>query len=155
MKKSRKSLRISHALAVHGKEEEDKILKVLREKRTIMGREILEFEERVAKLFGKKYGIMVNSGSSANLLAIELINLPKGSEVITPILTFSTTISPLIQKGLIPVFVDVVLGKYFIDVDKVEKAISKKTKALMIPMLMGNVPNMEKLAKIAKKYKLI
>lgn len=148
------SLRVSHALAIHGKSEEERILKVLREHRTIMGREVEEFEKRVAKIFGKKYGIMVNSGSSANLLAVELLNLPPGSEVITPILTFATTVAPLIQKGLVPVFVDVVEGQYFIDVDKIEEAISKKTKALMIPLLMGNVPNMEKLSKIAKKYNL-
>lgn len=149
------TLRISHALAIHGKEEEERVLRVLREHRTIMGRETQEFEKRIAKLFGKKYGIMVNSGSSANLLAIELMNLPKGSEVITPILTFATTIAPLIQKGLIPVFVDVVEGRYTIDEDKIEAAISKKTKALMIPTLMGNLPNLEKIRRIAKKHKLI
>ena len=148
-------LRISHALALHGKEEEERVLKVLRERRTMMGRETTEFENRVAKLFGKKYGVMVNSGSSANLLAIELINLPKGSEVITPILTFATTVAPLVQKGLIPVFVDVVEGKYTIDEEQVEAAISKKTKALMIPTLMGNLPDLERLQKIAKKYNLL
>lgn len=148
------SLRISHALAVHGKEEEERVLQVLREHRTIMGQEIEEFESRVAKIFGKKYGIMVNSGSSANLLAVELLSLPPGSEVITPILTFSTTVAPLVQKGLVPVFIDVIEGEYLIDVDKIESAISKKTKALMIPMLMGNIPDMKKLSKIVKKYSL-
>ncbi len=150
-----KPLRISHALAVHNKEEEKRVLRVLREHRTIMGRETEEFEKRVAKIFGKKYGIMVNSGSSANLIAVELMNLPKGSEIITPILTFATTVAPLIQKGLVPVFVDVLEGRYVVDADKVEAAISKKTKALMIPILMGNVPDMAKLQKIAKKYNLI
>lgn len=156
MKSSSKTnlLRISHALASHGKEEEEKVLKVLREHRTMMGREVLEFEKRMAKLFEKKYGIMVNSGSSANLLAVELLNLPPGTEVITPILTFSTTIAPLVQKGLVPVFVDVVEGKYTIDEEKVEAAISKNTKALMIPTLMGNLPDLERLRKIAKKYNL-
>lgn len=148
------SLRISTALALHGKEEEERVLKVLREHRSIMGRETEEFERRLAKLFDKKYGIMVNSGSSANLLAVELLNLPPGSEVITPVLTFATTVAPLVQKGLVPVFVDVVDGKYIIDVDKVEAAINKKTKALMIPILMGNVPDLERLQKIAKKYDL-
>lgn len=152
---SKKPLRISHALAVHGKEEELRVLKVLREHRTIMGREVEEFEKRVAKIFKKKYGVMVNSGSSANLLAVEIANLPSGSEVITPILTFATTVAPLVQKGLIPVFIDVIPAKYIIDVEKVEAAISKKTKALMIPILMGNVPDMERLQKIAKKYNLL
>ena len=113
------SLRLTTAIALHGKEEEERVLKVLREHRTIMGREIEEFERRLAKIFEKEYGIMVNSGSSANLLAIELLNLPPGTEVITPILTFSTTVAPLIQKGLVPVFVDVLDGKYVIDADKV------------------------------------
>lgn len=149
------SLRISHALASYNKAEEERVIKVLQEHRTMMGKETAEFENRVAKLFGKKYGIMVNSGSSANLLAIELMNLPKGSEVVTPILTFATTVAPLVQKGLIPVFVDVVEGKYTIDEGKIEAAISKKTKALMVPTLMGNLPNLERLQKIAKKYNLI
>src|SRR3989344_3377289 len=153
-KRQKSPLRISHALASHGREEEKRVLKVLREHRTIIGRETQEFESRVANIFGKKYGIMVNSGSSANLLAIELLNLPRGSEVITPVLTFATTVAPLVQKGLIPVFVDVVEGKYTIDEDKLEAAISKKTKALMVPTLMGNLPNLEKLQKIAKKYNL-
>ena len=114
-KRQKSPLRISHALASHGREEEKRVLKVLREHRTIIGRETQEFESRVANIFGKKYGIMVNSGSSANLLAIELLNLPRGSEVITPVLTFATTVAPLVQKGLIPVFVDVVEGKYTIE----------------------------------------
>ncbi len=147
--------RISHALALHDKKEEKKVLGVLREHRTIMGRETAEFESRIAKLFGKKYGIMVNSGSSANLLAIELLDLDAGSEVITPILTFATTIAPLLQKGLVPVFIDVLEGKYTIDESKIEGAISKKTKALMIPTLMGNMPDLEKIRKIAIKHKLL
>lgn len=155
MTDKKNSIRITTALALHGKEEEERVVSVLREHRTILGRETVEFENRVAKLFGKKYGIMVNSGSSANLLAVELANLPAGSEVITPLLTFSTTIAPLVQKGLIPVFVDVIEGKYVIDADKVEAAITKKTKALVIPLLMGNVPDLEKLSKIAKKHSLI
>lgn len=155
VKVKNKPIRISHALAVHDKKEEARVLKVLREHRTMMGKEVEEFEKRIAKLFGKKYGIMVNSGSSANLLAVELLELPPGSEVITPILTFATTIAPLVQKGLVPVFIDVVEGKYTIDEDKIESAISKKTKALMIPTLMGNLPDLERIRKIANKYKLL
>src|ERR1035437_3134275 len=113
------SLRIPYALAVHDDKETQRVIKVLNEHRTNMGTETKEFEERVAKHFGKKYGIMVNSGSSANLLALEILNLPEGSEVITPILTFSTTVAPIIKLGLVPVFADVVEGKYFIDVDKI------------------------------------
>src|SRR3989304_8258777 len=148
------NLRVSYAQAVHGDEEIQNILSVLNEHRTILGEETKLFEKRVAKIFGKKYGVAVNSGSSANKLAIDLLGLPTGSEVITPILTFSTTIAPLVQKGLVPVFTDVELGKYTIKVFQIEKLISKKNKALMIPLLLGNVPDMKKLSMIAKKHKL-
>ncbi|MEK7605456.1 MAG: aminotransferase class I/II-fold pyridoxal phosphate-dependent enzyme [Patescibacteria group bacterium] len=154
MKKSNSSLRVTYAKAVHDEKEEAAVIKVLREHRTILGQETKKFEEGVAKEFGKKFGIMTNSGSSANLLAVELLSLPKGSEVITPMLTFSTTVAPLIMKGLIPVFIDVVPQTYQIDVSKVEKAITKKTKALFIPNLLGNIPDMAALSRIAKKYKL-
>jgi len=148
------NLRVPYALAVHDEQENKRVLAVLNEHRTNTGRETYEFEERSTKHFGKKYAVMVNSGSSANLLAFELLNLPKGSEVITPLLTFSTTISPLLQKGLVPVFADVDPGTYQINVEQIEKLVTAKTKAIMIPLLLGNVPDMEKLRKIAKKYKL-
>lgn len=155
MNKTSKSLRVPYGQAVHGKEETKNVVKVLNENRTIAGQDVREFESKVAKIFGKKFGIMVNSGSSANLLAVEVLNLPEGSEVITPILTFSTTVMPLIKAGLIPVFADVRPGEYVIDIDQIEKLITKKTRALMIPLLLGNVPDLERLQKIAKKYKLI
>ena len=149
-----KGLRVPYGQAVHDNAETKKVLAVLKEHRTIIGKETEEFEKRVAKLFNKKFGVMVNSGSSAILIAIRLLNLPQGSEVITPLLTFSTTVSPIVQNGLVPVFVDVEEGKYIIDVEKIEKLITKKTKALMIPLLIGNVPDMEKLRKLADKYNL-
>ncbi len=151
---TKSSLRVTYALAVHDDKETKRVLGVLNEHRTIMGQETKEFEERTAKLFGRKYAVMVNSGSSANLLALELLNLPKESEVITPLLTFSTTIAPLIQKGLVPVFADVEVGKYQINIDQVEKLITKRTKALMIPLLLGNVPDLKRLHHIAKKHSL-
>lgn len=152
--KAKSTLRVSYATALHDDKETKRILGVLNEHRTIIGKETREFEDRTAKLFGNKFGVMVNSGSSANLLALEILNLPRGSEVITPLLTFSTTIAPLIQKGLIPVFADVEQGRYQINVDHVERLISKKTKALMIPLLLGNVPDLKRLQQIAKQSKL-
>ena len=101
--KPNKNLRVPYGFSVHGKEEIAAVVKVLKGN-TALGKNTKEFESKVAKLFGKKYGIMVNSGSAANLLAFELLNLPRGSEVITPLLTFSTTVAPIIQKGLVPVF---------------------------------------------------
>ncbi|MGY8952598.1 MAG: DegT/DnrJ/EryC1/StrS family aminotransferase, partial [Flavobacteriales bacterium] len=104
--------------------------------------------------FDKKHGIMVNSGSSALYLAVEILNLPKGSEVITPALTFSTTVAPQIKNGLIPVLVDVEPGTFCIDADKIEELITDKTSALIIPNLIGNVPDWKKLSALAKKYNL-
>jgi CDP-6-deoxy-D-xylo-4-hexulose-3-dehydrase len=120
-----------------------------------MGKETKVFEEKIAKFYNKKYGIMVNSGSTANFLAIKLLNLPVGSEVITPALTFATTVAPLLQNNLIPVFIDVKPGEYLIDVDKIEEKITKKTRALMIPLLLGNIPDMNRLASLARKYNLV
>jgi CDP-6-deoxy-D-xylo-4-hexulose-3-dehydrase len=154
MPSAKKGIRISYAQAVHDDKERERVLKVLDEHRTLMGRETKEFEERSAKFFGKKYGVLVNSGSSANTLAFEILDLPKGSEVITPLLTFATTVAPIVRAGLIPVFADVEPGTYNINVDQVEKLITKKTSALMIPLLLGNLPDIEKLSKLAKKNKL-
>jgi len=149
-----RSLRIPYAKAVHDDEETKRVVDVLKQHRTNLGKETREFERKVSKLFGKKYGIMLNSGSSANLLAFELLNLPAGSEIITPLLTFPTTVSPILIKRLIPVFADVEEGKYTININQVEKMISKKTKAIMIPLLLGNVPDMQRLREIARKHNL-
>ena len=154
MKKNQhKSIRVPYGYSVHGKEEIAAVVKVLGGN-TALGANAKEFENKIAQMFGKKYGIMVNSGSSANLLAFELLNLPRGSEVITPLLTFATTVAPIVQKGLVPVFVDVDLDTYLINNRRVRKAISKKTKALMVPSLLGNIPNLEDLQQIAKKHEL-
>ncbi len=150
---SKSDLRVPYGFSVHGQEEIDAVVEVLKGN-TAIGAKTKEFEQKIAELFGKKYGIMVNSGSSANLLAFELLDLPKGSEVITPILTFATTVAPIIQKGLIPVFVDIDPKTFVVNIDQVKKAISKKTKALMIPSLMGNIPNLEELSKLAAKHRL-
>lgn len=147
-------IRVPYGMTVHGQEEIDAVVKVLQTS-TQMGPNVREMEERIAALFDKPFGIMLNSGSSANYLAVELLNLPEGSEVITPALTFSTTVAPLIRNKLVPAFVDVEEGTYNIDADKVEAMITPKTKALMIPNLIGNLPNWEKLKAIADRYGLI
>ena len=105
------------------------------------GPKSIEFEERIAKHFGKKYGVFVNSGSSACLLALASLQLPKGTKVITPACTFSTTLAPIIQLGLIPIFVDVDLNTYVANVDEVLAAITDEVKALMLPNLIGNKPD--------------
>jgi CDP-6-deoxy-D-xylo-4-hexulose-3-dehydrase len=101
----------------------------------------IEFEEKVAAFFGKKYGVFVNSGSSACLLALACLQLPKGTKIITPACTFSTTLAPIIQLGLQPVFVDVGLNDYVAQVEEVLAAVTDDVKVLMIPNLIGNKPN--------------
>ena len=105
------------------------------------GPRTVEFEEKIAKYFGKKYGVFVNSGSAACLLALASLQLPKGTKIVTPACTFSTTLAPIIQLGLIPVFVDVDLTSYCANIQEVLDAIDDDVKALMIPNLIGNKPD--------------
>ena len=147
------NIHVPYGCTVHGEEEIAAVTEVLRTS-TQMGKNVREMEVRIAKLFDKKHGIMVNSGSSALYLAVEILDLPKGSEVITPALTFATTVAPQIKNGLIPVLVDAEPGTYCIDADKVEEMITDKTSAMIIPNLIGNLPDWDKLAAIARKYDL-
>lgn len=147
--------KILYAEAVYGNAEKQAVLRSMNNKWLASGPLVKEFEKKIAGLFGKKYGIAVNSGSSANLLAIQSLRLPKGSEVITPACTFSTTVSSIIHNNLIPVFIDSVIGRYTVNEDLIEKAISSKTRLIMVPQLVGGVCNMPKLRKIANKHKLI
>ena len=105
------------------------------------GPKSIEFEKEIAKRFGKRYGVFVNSGSSACLLAIAALDLPKGSKIITPACTFATTLAPIIQLGYKPVFVDVGLTDYVADIDQILIAITPQVKALMLPNLIGNKPD--------------
>ena len=105
------------------------------------GPRTVEFEEKIAKQFGKKYGVFVNSGSAACLLAVASLQLPKGTKIITPACTFSTTLAPIIQLGLVPVFVDVDLTTYCANIKEVLDAAIPSVKAIMIPNLIGNKPN--------------
>ena len=148
-------LRVPYGMAVHDTEEENAVLQIIKNKKTIMGDKVKQFEKEVSTLFGKELGIMVNSGSSANLLTFEILDIPENSEVITPILTFATTLSPIIKKGLTPVFVDVEPETYIVNIDQIEESITSKTKALMIPSLLGNVPDMKRLRKITDDNNLI
>ena len=126
------------------------------------GRYAKEFESSLAKYIGAKTSLLVNSGSSANLVAFYALTSPslgpraikKGDEVITVAAGFPTTINPLIQFGCIPVFVDIDIPTYNIDVSKIEEAISPKTKAIMIAHALGNPFNLDVITAIAKKYNL-
>jgi len=123
------------------------------------GKKVRKFEENYSNYIGSKYGIAVNSGSSANLIAIasviEIYNLKKGDEVIIPAATFATVAMPIIQLGLVPVYVDVDKKNLNIDPYQIEKAISKKTKILMIVHTLGLACDMYKINKIVKKHNLI
>jgi CDP-6-deoxy-D-xylo-4-hexulose-3-dehydrase len=101
----------------------------------------IEFEQKIAKRFGKKYGVFVNSGSSACLLAIAALNLPKGCKIITPACTFSTTLAPIIQLGFRPMFIDVGLTTYVPTIKDIIAAIDSEVKAIMVPNLIGNKPD--------------
>lgn len=126
------------------------------------GKYTAEFEEKLAKYLGVKYCSLVNSGSSANLVAFMTLTSPllkeraikRGDEVITVACGFPTTITPILQYGAIPVFVDITIPQYNIDVNELEKAISPKTKAVMIAHTLGNPFNLEKVKEICDKYNL-
>jgi CDP-4-dehydro-6-deoxyglucose reductase, E1 len=150
------SLRVFYAQAVYGEAEIEAVTSVLRNHSlTLMdGPKVHEFEGRVAETFGKSSGLMVNSGSSANTLAIASFGLEPGDEVITPALTFSTTVAPLIQQDLVPVFIDVEPDTYVIDPTRIERMISSRTKAMIIPNLLGNLADWTALKYIADKHAL-
>ena len=145
---------ISYAKTVYGKAEIKAVVDCLN-KSTQMGINARNFESKIAKLFDKKYGLFVNSGSSALFLGIESLGLPAKSEVITPALTFSTSVGCLIKNNLIPVFVDVEPASFCIDANKIEEKISRRTKAILAPNLMGNLCDWKAIRKIANKYKLL
>ena len=147
-------VRVPYGLTVHDHEEIDAVTQVLKTS-TQMGRNVAQFEAQIAALFAKKYGIMVNSGSSALYLAIEILGLPAGSEVITPVLTFSTTVACIVKNNLVPSFIDVGEGTYVIDVDAIEAAITPRTKAIVIPNLLGNLPDWKHIQQLAKKHNLL
>lgn len=148
------SEQISYAKTVYGKEEVDAVVKCLSES-TQMGNYSRKFEQKIAELFSKKHCLYVNSGSSALFIGVEAFNFPNGSEVITPALTFSTSVGCIIKNNLVPVFVDVEPYTYCIDTSLIESQITEKTVAILAPNLMGNLCNWPHIREIADKYKLI
>jgi len=148
--------RVLYAEARYGIEEIEAVASVLRNQPLALmnGPSVSMFEKRVADLFGKSAGVMVNSGSSANLLALAALKLPPGSEVITPALTFGTTVSPIVQLRFKPAFVDVESDTYNIDESAIEDMIGPKTRALLVPNLIGNLPDWPAIAKIAQRHDL-
>ena len=126
--------------------------------KTTMGKKVESFEKRFAKYIDRKFSVMVNSGSSANLLALSILTNPelgnkrikKGDEIITPAVTWPTTVYPIVNVGAVPYFVDVKLDDFNIDPKRIQESITKKTKAIMFVHLLGCPCDMREIKKIAK-----
>lgn len=129
-----------------------------------IGKEVSNVEKKIEKYLKIKNAIMLNSGGSANFLILYLLRsiyakkkhkLSEGDEILTPAVTWSTTVGPIIQNGLVPVLIDVNLSTYDINVNLIEKSITKKTKAIMVVNPLGHVCDMDKILQLCKKYNLI
>lgn len=126
------------------------------------GRHHRQFERELARTVGSRSSLMVNSGSSANLVALSALTSPKlgerqlkpGDEVISVAAGFPTTVNPILQNGLVPVFLDIDIPTYNVDVRRLEEAISPKTKAIMLAHTLGNPFNLEAISKVAKAHNL-
>ncbi len=148
--------RIDYAGSVHDQREIDAVLSVLNGGPTAMriGKNVRAMEQRVAELYGMKRGVMCNSGSSALYLAIGVGPFSLGDEIITSSVTFSTDIAPMYKAGLVPVYVDVTPDTFQADVDRIEEMISDRTKAILIPNLIGNAPDWDRIRAIADAHNL-
>ena len=133
-------MKISYGKNVYGNAEIKAVINQLK-KTTQMGRSVSVFEKKISKLFGKKYGLMVNSGSSALTLATNVLDFNKNDEVITPCLNFGTAVSSIMHSGAHPILADIHIDTLQINTTELQKKITKKTKAIMIPNLIGNIPN--------------
>ena len=146
--------RVTEAGPVHDEREIEAVLEVLRSGLLDLGR-VAEFERRGAELLAKSHGVMVNSGTSALWLAVDLLGCAPGDEVITSPLTFSSDVAPLVRNGIVPVFVDVEPDTYQIDVNAIEEMIGPRTKAILTPNLVGNCPDWDRIRAIADAHGLL
>lgn len=144
--------------ALTGDTEEKAIIRSIKKSRKTHNWQLAEegkkMEQEAAKFLGVKHAVLTNSGSSAGLLALSALELPKGSEVIIPAVTFPTIFNIILQCGLVPVVVDCKIGTYNLDPDELESAISKKTKAIIVVHALGNPVDMVQVMRIAKKHKI-
>ena len=118
------------------------------------GKKVVEFERRVAAYMGKQHGVMVNSGSSALMVAMRLANLQEGAEVITPALTFSSDVAAIYHAGCTPVFIDVGIDDYQAQIDQIEASVGPLTRAILIPDLMGGICDWDRVREIADRHDL-
>src|SRR5438105_4595863 len=149
--------RIDYAGSVHDEREIEAVVAVLRGGPTALriGKNVRAMEERVAALFGKRRGVMCNSGWSALYLAVEVLDLEPGDEIVTSAVTFSTDIAPIVRAGLVPAFVDVTPDTFQIDVDAIEEMIGPRTKAILAPNLIGNAPDWDRIRAIGDEHGLL
>ena len=148
--------KVYYAEANYSDEEIDAVLEVLKNNRLALmcGKNVQKLENKVSDIFNKEFGLMTNSGSSANLIGVQALNLKKGTKVITPSLTFSTTVSPIVQSGLKPMFIDVERETMQIDTSILKKIPLDEVSAICVPNLIGNVANWEEIYSFAKENNL-
>lgn len=154
--------RISYASRVYDEKEMQSLTDAMLDFWLTTGRFSDEFEKKFAEWIGVKYAHLVNSGSSANLIAFSVLTAPelgdrqikRGDEVITVACGFPTTVTPIIQYGAVPVFVDVTIPQYNIDITKLEEALSEKTKAVMIAHTLGNPFDLKAVKEFCDRYNL-
>ena len=149
-----RAMKLPPAGGIHDEEEIEAVVKVLRTGNLDIGESVAALERGTAELLAKRHGVMVNSGSSALRLAIDLLGLETGDEIITSPLTFSTDIAPMVQSGIVPVFVDIDPTTYQIDVDGIPEMIGPRTKAILVPNLCGNVPDWDAIRAVADAHSL-
>jgi CDP-6-deoxy-D-xylo-4-hexulose-3-dehydrase len=148
--------RIFYSSSVHDEREIEAVVEVLRSGPQGLwpGRRVTAMERQVAALFGKSRGVMCNSGSSALYLALELLDLPRGAEVVTCALTFSTDIAPIVRGGWVPALVDAEPDTYCVDTARIEAMITPRTGAILMPNLIGNAPDWDRIREIAQRHGL-
>lgn len=154
--------RVSYASRVYDEKEMQALTDAMLDFWLTTGRFSAQFEKEFSRLLGVKYAHLVNSGSSANLIAFSVLTAPElgdrqirhGDEVITVACGFPTTINPILQYGAVPVFVDVTVPQYNIDVTKLEAALSEKTKAVMVAHTLGNPFNLSVVKKFCDRHHL-
>lgn len=147
--------RVTEAGPQHDEREIKAVLEVLESGLLDLGPRVEEFERRGAALLAKKHGTMVNSGTSALWLAVDLLDCKPGDEVITSPLTFSSDVAPLVRSQIVPAFVDVEADTYQIDANQIEEMIGPRTKAILAPNLCGNCPDWDRIRDIANRHSLL
>lgn len=148
-------LPVRYGGSVHEAEEAVEMVNAVLDGWWVHGKRTDQFETSFSKYLGVKYSLFCNSGSSALIIGTDALKLPKGSEVISPALTFPTTINPAIRQGLKTVLVDSDIDTYNANIDQVEQAITKNTKAIILPHILGNATNMKRLMQLVEEHGLV